>query len=222
MNQPDVAFFDMDHTVLSIDADVSWKNFLVDNGLAPEEDRTKVNYYWHLYIQGRSPVEEFVQFQLREFIGHTLEEMRMLAQCHFEEQLQPNIYPDAQRVILEYQKHTTPTLLLTGTNRIIAEPIAEALRITALLATEPEIIDGRFTGGISGPFLAKKEKLKKAKEYCESIKSSLPRAAFFADSINDVELLESVGFPVAVNPAENLLSVAKARRWKIESWSPGK
>ena len=219
MNQPDVVFFDMDHTVLSIDADVSWKNFLADEGLAPDDDRTKAKYYWNLYIQGRSPVEEFVQFQLREFIGHTLEEMRMLARHHFEKRLHPHIYPEARHVIFDYSENGIPTLLLTGTNRIIAEPVAEALGITALLATEPEIIEERFSGGIIGPFLSKEEKLKKARDHCESIKSSLLRAAFFADSINDLELLESVGFPVAVNPAENLLSVARAQGWRIESWS---
>ena len=39
----DVAFFDMDHTVLDMDCDVSWKYFLADKGLAPPADRTEAD-----------------------------------------------------------------------------------------------------------------------------------------------------------------------------------
>jgi len=37
----------------------------------------------------------------------------------------------------------------------------------------------------------------------------LQRASFFADSINDLELLESVYLPVAINPTGKLLAIAK-------------
>ena len=40
------------------------------------------------------------------------------------------------------------TILLTGTSRIIANPIAKSLGVSRLIATEPEIEDGYFTGRI--------------------------------------------------------------------------
>ena len=55
--KPGVAFFDMDHTIIGIDCSVSWKYFLVDRGLAPEEDRAKADYYWKLYCLGNTPTQ---------------------------------------------------------------------------------------------------------------------------------------------------------------------
>jgi phosphoserine phosphatase len=112
-----------------------------------------------------------------------------------------------------------PTALVTGTNRFLSQPLVDAVGITTLLATEPEIVNGRFTGGIVEPFLLKEGKLLKAREYCQLLQTDLKHTAFFADSINDLEMLTSVGTPVVVNPAEKLLAEAKARRWRIECWS---
>ena len=219
MKELDVVFFDMDHTILAIDCDVSWKKFLIDKGMAPAEDSAKAEYYWDLYCQGRSPVEEFVEFQLREFAGRTPEEMCVLTQRHFDERIRQFIYPEAHRVIEEFSAKAVPTVLVTGTNRFLSQPLVDAVGITTLLATEPEIVNGRFTGGIVGPFLLKQGKLLKAREYCQSLQTDLRHAAFFADSINDLEMLASVGTPVVVNPADMLFEEAKARHWRIESWS---
>ena len=219
MKELDVVFFDMDHTILAIDCDLSWKKFLIDKGMAPAEDSAKAEYYWDLYCQGRSPVEEFVEFQLREFAGRTPEEMCVLTQRHFDERIRQFIYPEAHRVIEEFSAEGVPTVLVTGTNRFLSQPLVDAVGITTLLATEPEIVNGRFTGGIVEPFLLKEGKLLKAREYCQSLQTDLKHAAFFADSINDLEMLASVGTPVAVNPADMLFEEAKARHWRIESWS---
>jgi HAD superfamily phosphoserine phosphatase-like hydrolase len=219
MIRPEVVFFDMDHTILDIDASVLWKKYLCDLGLAPAEDRERVDYFLKLYHQGRTPVEDFVKFQYREFIGRTIEEMRAITYQYFEEHVRPFILPDAQAVVDDSEAHDIPTVLLTGTNRYIAEPIVEAMRITTLLPTEPEIIDGKFTGGYIKPFLIKQAKLQKAREHCHALQTSMERAVFFADSINDLEMLESVGYPVAVNPHENLLKEAQSRGWPVEHWS---
>jgi len=221
-NGIEVVFFDMDHTILGIDCSVSWKKFLADRVLAPPEDRDKADYFWGLYCQGRTPVEDFVRFQYREFIGRTIEEMKTLTQEHFEERIRSFIYPQAQAVINDFRSHGVPTVLITGTNRYIAEPIVEAMRITTLLSTEPEIVEGKFTGRYIKPFLYKQGKLRKAHDYCAILGTTMDRATFFADSINDLEMLESVGYPVAVNPHENLRTVAKARKWRIERWTTKK
>ncbi|MFH1743903.1 MAG: HAD family phosphatase [bacterium] len=220
MFEPDIVFFDMDHTLLDIDCDVSWKYFLADEGLAPEIDRAKADHYLEVYLQGETPIDEFLGFQLCEFIGRTPEEMRSLAERHFSERVEKRIYPKARREIAKFSAEGVPTALLTGTNEIIAEPVARHLGISDLLATELEIIDGRFTGFITGSFLSKEGKLKRALEYCRAKNCSLERTAFYADSVNDLQMLERVGEPIVVNPRQKLLAIAQARNWRIEQWSP--
>ena len=218
-HQVDVAFFDMDHTILGIDCSVSWKYYLEARGLAPKGSGTKADYYWGLYCVGKTPVDEFVDFQYREFIGKTPEEMLDMTRQHFDERIAKYIYPQAQQVLNDYRAKNIPTALVTGTNRYIAQPIIEAMGITTLLPTKPEIIDGVFSGGYIKPFLFKQGKILAAQQYCEKLGTSMDRAAFYADSINDVEMLECVGFPVVVNPSEILEPIAKKRQWPIEKWS---
>ena len=41
----------------------------------------------------------------------------------------------------------------------------------------------------------------------------------YADSASDLPMLESVGFPVAVNPEPKLATIARRRGWHVEHWS---
>ena len=209
----------MDHTILNIDAEVSWKHFLADEGLAPEASRTEADHHWRLYIEGRANVEEYLRFQLREFVGRTVEDMQDLGRRHYDKHLKTAINPEARRLVTLYRRKNIPTVLLTGSNLILSQPIADELGTVALLGTEPEIIDGCFTGKIVGSYVSSYGKRNKAHEFCAGRAVGLHEAAFFADSINDLPLLESVGFPVVVNPGKNLLSVAQTRNWPVKQWT---
>jgi len=145
--------------------------------------------------------------------------MQALARCHFDRRIMAAIYPDARRMITFFKKKNIPVVLLTGSNQILSQPVADELGVNALLSTAAEVLEGCFTGRIVGSYLSKKEKLNKALEFCEGQPASLTEAAFFADSINDLPLLECVGFPVLINPANNLLSVAKTHNWPVEHWT---
>ena len=99
MKTPAVYFFDMDHTLINNDCDVSWKQFAVRHNLAPESDLAEADRYFDDYNAGTLDVEEFYLFQFREFIGKTPEEMRPLAELHFEEYVRPHIYPEARKLV---------------------------------------------------------------------------------------------------------------------------
>lgn len=214
----ELAIFDMDHTVVETDCDVSWKYYLVEQGLAPLEHRQEADRFFDLYHQGKTPVSEFILFQLSEFVDCTVAEMRAIADHHFNERVKQYVYPDAKRLIHRFNAEGVSTVMLTGSNRIIAEPVARYLGIDKLIATEPEIINGQFTGRIDGQFLMKEAKLDLAFHHASSRNISLDQVAYYADSITDVPLLEKVGNPVVINPKAELLFKAKANNWQIETW----
>ncbi len=214
----EIAIFDMDHTVLGIDCDHSWKYFLADEGFAPLAHRDEADRFLDLYHKGRTPINEFIEFQLSEFAGRSIAEIRTIADKHFEQRVKKLIYLQARNVIDKFNHDEIDTILLTGTNRIIANPIAKSLDVSRLIATEPEIEDGYFTGRIDGPFLMKEVKFKSAKDLCSERNIDLDRVTYFADSITDVPLLEKVGYPVVINPRKDMLSIAKANQWQIKYW----
>ncbi len=217
-NRLDIVFFDMDYTVLENDCDVLWKNFLADKKVAPESDRERALYYLDLHHRGVLPVTEYTEFQWKEFAGKTPQEMQKLAQYHFDNYVREYIYPDAVEEIRTYRDQNIPVVLLTGTNRVTAAPIAEALD-TELIATDLEIVNATFTGKLSGKFLIKENKVLMAEEYCQQRRTSLDRAAFYGDSINDAVLLGRVAQATVVNPKNNLLELAKQKNWRIVYWS---
>ncbi|MBD3290724.1 HAD-IB family phosphatase [candidate division KSB1 bacterium] len=219
MSKLDIVFFDMDYTVLENDCDVLWKNFLADEKIAPESDRERALYYLDLHHRGVLPVAEYTEFQWKEFAGKTPQQMEQLSQRHFEEYVRPFIYPGAVKEIQKYRQQNIPVVILTGTNRVTAAPIAAALD-TDLIATDLEIVNGKFTGKLAGRFLIKENKVLMAEEYCRKrLDTSPDRAAFYGDSINDAILLDKVAQATVVNPKNNLLELAKEKNWRVVYWS---
>jgi len=214
----ELAIFDMDHTVMSIDCDHSWKYFLVEEGLASPANRDEADRFLDLYHQGHTPINEFIEFQLNEFAGQSIAEIRTIADKHFKQQVRKHVFSQARNEIDKFNYNKIDTILLTGTNRIIAEPIAKSLGVCKLIATEPHIKDGYFTGRVYGPVLMKQAKLKSAKDICLKMNIDLNKVTYFADSITDVPLLLEVGYPVVVNPKSDLLLFAKTNKWQIKNW----
>ena len=84
-----------------------------------------------------------------------------------------------------------------------------------ILATEPEQIDGQYTGSITDTPCFKEGKVVRLNRWLAENRETLEGSYFYSDSINDLPLLEGVSFPVAVNPDERLTAVAKEQGWPI-------
>ena len=213
---PEVYFFDMDHTLIDNDCDVSWKDFMVAEKLAPPEALKTAADFYQTYLAGRLDPKAFTSFQLNEFIGHTEPEMTALCKKHFEVMVKPKIYPEAERLARDTIAARHMTVLLTATNRMIAKPLADYFGIPRIVATELETdANGCYTGRFSGVYAAAEGKLAKAEEFCRENGLSLKTAACYGDSINDRFLLDAAGFPFVVNPGMELKKLAIEKGWKI-------
>jgi len=215
MSAPEIYFFDMDHTLQNNDSDVSWKQFLIHIGVAPADAIQKVDFFFDEYQKGRLLPQEFIQFQLTEFIGKTPAEMQPLIERHFQEYSRPHIYPAGQKLVADLKATGKPRVLLTSTNRFVAAPFARELGFDDLVATELELVDGRFTGRFVGEYCAEKGKIAWAGDYCRKRGLTLRQAAYYGDSLADRFILEAVGFPYAVNPAPQLRELACQNGWPI-------
>lgn len=214
-NMPKIYFFDMDHTLIDNDCDVSWKSFVVEQELAPADALERATFYYYQYVDGKLDINDFMDFQLKEFIGKTEAEMEKLVRLHFEMWVKKTIYADAEAEVKRVQARGKPTVLLSATNRVIARPVAEYFGFDACLATELELKDGRYTGKLAGEYALGAGKIGMAREYCESLNLSLNDAAYYGDSVNDFPILKAVGFPVAANPCSELEAGAIEHNWPI-------
>lgn len=213
---PQFYFFDMDHTLIDNDCDVSWKDFMVAEKLATPEALITAADFYQTYLEGRLDPDAFTRFQLNEFIGHTEEEMLELSQKHFAVMVKSRIYPEAESLVRSTITAGHLVVLLTATNRIIAKPLADYLGISQIIATELELNNyKRYTGKFSGVYAAAQGKVVLAQKFCIDNQLSIKHAAYYGDSINDRFILDNVGFPFVVNPDSELNKLAIEKGWKI-------
>jgi putative phosphoserine phosphatase/1-acylglycerol-3-phosphate O-acyltransferase len=105
---------------------------------------------------------------------------------------------------------TTPVDMIT--------PFAEAMGFDAVIATVYETRDERYTGRLYDGFVWGTGKLKAVRAWCKDEGIDLDDCHACSDSVFDIPLLASVGWPHAVNPDPSLTVIATARRWPIEHW----
>ena len=108
----------------------------------------------------------------------------------------------------------------TATNRFVTEPIAREFGVAHLLATEPQQLNGAFTGKVVDIPCFREGKVQRLEAWLKNQKidrPSIERSWFYSDSHNDLYLMEWVSDPVAVDPDPQLTQVAQARGWPILS-----
>jgi HAD superfamily hydrolase (TIGR01490 family) len=210
-----LVLFDLDNTLLSGDTDVEWLDFLIDEGVLPQSARQENAEMDRRYRSGQADALAYVRFYLRFYPPHELPTLRAWRATFFEQRIRPRMLPAARELV---QKNKQPLVaIITATNRFLTEPIAAAFGIEHLMATEPQIVDGRFTGDIVGSPCMREGKIEHLNKWLAARGQSLrdfPQSWFYSDSINDRPLLERVTHPVAVDPDSRLAEIVRQRGWR--------
>ncbi len=210
---PQLFLFDMDHTLIDNDCDLSWKTFLVNRGMAPKESLVIADKYYEAYLKGELNESEFITFQLAEFNNRCRSDMETLASEHFSEVVQPKIYEKGMELVREIQAVSIPIAIETATNSVVASPVSEYFGIETVLATEITEIDHSFRASISGHYNCGTGKIISATQFCSERGIDLSQVAYFGDSLSDIPLLSNVGFPVVTNGSTEMLEIAFERGW---------
>jgi HAD superfamily hydrolase (TIGR01490 family) len=220
MEKPVIRFWDMDHTLLDNDCDVSWKLFLIGKKIAPEDDLALMEKFWKQYEEGRLDPESFNAFQLREFIDRTPGEMKPLAREHFESHIKSRAYPRALTMVREQQKAGDVTCMITATNGVVSTPVAEFFGFEHFISTSLELAGGRYTGRIAGRYCVGEGKIAYMEEFCARFNISISQVYYYGDSVADIPVFKAVGHPVAVNPMPPLRELAGKSGWPVIDMSP--
>jgi HAD superfamily hydrolase (TIGR01490 family) len=213
-----LVLFDLDNTLLSGDTDVEWLEFLIDEGVVPQSARQENAEMDRRYRSGQADALEYVRFYLRSYPPHELPTLQAWRSSFLEQRIRPRMLAAGRRLIQEQKQHLVA--IITATNRFLTEPIAAGFGIQHLMATEPQIVDGRFTGDIVGAPCMREGKIEHLNKWLAARGQSLrefPQSWFYSDSINDLPLLERVTHPVAVDADRRLAEIARQRGWRTVS-----
>ncbi len=126
------------------------------------------------------------------------------------------IYEEADRL---FKKYKSEGKILIAVDAGISELYNEFLKIYKfdyIFVSKMEYKDGVSTGKLDGEPCSNKYKYETIKNLIENkLQGSLKDAIFYANSHNDIPLLEHVGKPITVNPNKKLLKKAKKENWPI-------
>lgn len=213
-----LAIFDLDNTLLGGDSDYLWGMFLVENNLVDGDHYARENErFYREYDEGTLDIFEFLQFSLKPLSENSPELLQELRERFMQEQIEPIILQAGRDLIKKHEKSGDVMLIITATNSFVTSPIAESLGIEHLIATEPEIVDGRYTGKVAGEPSYREGKVNRLQTWLQQHNQALEGSSFYSDSHNDIPLLELVDNPVAVDPDRALTQHATVKGWPIIS-----
>ena len=213
------AFFDLDRTLIP-----GSSLFLLARGLY-ERDMFRVRdllrFGWgQLMFQLRGEqvrrVTKYRESTLDFVTGRSRSELIEWGREIAEERILPRVYEDIVRVIEGHKERGYQTYLVTAAPIELAETLAEALGMDGAAGTVAEVDDaGFYTGRLVGDPMHGPVKAKAVAELAAEKGLDLAECAAYSDSINDLPLLESVGYPHAVNPEGELRRVAMREGWPV-------
>jgi HAD superfamily hydrolase (TIGR01490 family) len=216
-----LVLFDLDNTLLSGDSDHEWGNFLISKNLVDAASYKASNEaFFAQYKLGTLDIYEYSAFSFKPLAEHTMDELKTLHAEFMENIIHPMIGQKARDLVSAHRAQGHTLMVITATNSFITRPIVKEFGITHLIATEPRLIDGRFTNEIEGTPCFQDGKVVRLEQWLKTNQATLEGSIFYSDSINDLALMEKVGTAVAVDPDDKLRLIAKDNGWKIISLLP--
>ncbi|SFF51455.1 HAD-superfamily subfamily IB hydrolase, TIGR01490 [Fontimonas thermophila] len=212
-----LAVFDLDNTLLAGDSDYLWGRYLVEHGLVDGDTYARENErFYREYQAGTLDIHAYAAFALQALVDGDLDMLRALRARFVAERIAPIVAPGARALLERHRRDGDCLLITTATHRFVVEPIAELLGVEHLLATEPEIVDGRYTGRIAGIPNFQSGKVLRLRQWLAD-RPACTHMSCYSDSHNDIPLLELADRPVAVDPDPVLAALARARGWPVIS-----
>jgi HAD superfamily hydrolase (TIGR01490 family) len=215
-----LALFDLDLTLLPIDSDHAWGEFVIALGWVDAAQFRRGNdAFYAQYRQGSLDIDAYIAFATTPLRERTASELDGARVRFMREVIEPALRREALELVESHRERGDRLAIVTSTNDFITAPIAAAFGIDALIATGLERdAAGAITGRIAGvPAFREGKAVRVGQWLAESGSgwSDFERISVYSDSLNDLPLLERATDPVATNPSPELEALAEARRWRI-------
>lgn len=213
-----LALFDLDHTLLPLDSDHEWGEFLARVGAVDGDAyRARNDAFFAQYNAGVLDPVEYLEFALGTLAGFPRHELEALHARYMREVIEPAIKPQAIKLVREHQEAGDLVAIITATNHYITAPIAAAFGVEHHIAAMPERDpEGNLTGRLAGTPTSGPGKITHMHAWLERLGQpfgSFGRSHFYSDSHNDIPLLSIVSHPVATNPSAALATHAREQGW---------
>lgn len=214
-----LCLFDLDDTLLPLDSDHAWGEFVISLGWVDESSFRRANdEFFAQYQAGQLDVHGYIEFATRPLRERPADELAAAHRLFMQRVIEPQLRDSARDLVRTHQASGDRVALVTATNDFVTAPIAAAFGIESLIAVQLERdARGSISGRIEGTPSYREGKVRRVEEWLAAQGLSwadCERITVYSDSLNDLPLLEKATDPVATNPSPALLSVARERGWR--------
>lgn len=207
------AFFDFDGTII---ATHSVKDMFIERLLSGEvgsQEIFDIGAMLPRYFLKADSFKDAMAASIRNLEGMHEEKLIRLGDKVSRKRLSAEIYPEVRAMIRAHQRKGHTVAIVSSATRYQIEPLAAKLGIAHILCTELEVVNGKFTGEMTGEPCYSDNKVVAVRDFARKRRISLKRSYFYSDGAEDVSLLDAVGHPVVINPDSKLAAVAKRNGW---------
>jgi HAD superfamily phosphoserine phosphatase-like hydrolase len=218
------AAFDLEHTILSSNVVTSYA-WLATRRLPRDE---KLRFAAQLVAEAptllkldRRDRSDFLRSFYRRYEDAPARQLAEDSVEHFNQLLMAKAYPAALRRVREHRKLGHRTVLITGALDFVVEPLAPLFDDIVCTRMSTVVDDDgitRYTGQMTDVPPTGESRAQALLDYAAANDFDVAQAIAYADATSDLSMLETVGFPVAVNPEARLAALARKRGWLVEHW----
>jgi len=213
-----VAFFDLDNTILRINSGEALLRRAYKNGIL--STWKLINAYCLAVIHKLHLIDplKIIEIISSWLAGLSVNDIEKLCIELVEKDLIPAIRPEIINEIKMHKEQGAQVVILSSAIDPICFRMAKHLEMNAVICSELEVVNHHYTGRPKDRFCYKEEKLNRLIQYLHANNYTREDSYYFADSIDDLPVLLSVGHAVCINPDKSPEKIAREHNWVIHKW----
>lgn len=151
------------------------------------------------------------------YSGMDADNLKEQAPVCYAQYIKPRLFSEGLELLKTYRRDGVKIVLVTGGIDSIMRPLAAFLGAECIAPGLDEL-NGILTGAIIPAPLSGQRKANAIHVHAAENGVDLAQSYALGDSISDLQMLECVGHPIAVNPDGRLAKIATERGWRKERW----
>jgi len=212
------SFFDLDGTLTKGYMITKFAKHLMEAGLFPKNGYSKIDSLKNLFLRKEMTYREIAvklpEIYASSLKGNNIDEVNREATVFVEKIKKNNLYPYSKN-LTTLMKSYGLTIGVSGSPLEVVKIIGKYFEFDLSYGTEVEVKDKIYTGRLKRNLIAKEGKETIFKTIMKQKKIDLSNSFGFGDTAQDLAFLSKVGNPIAVNPSQELLKIAKSNSWTI-------
>ncbi len=215
-----IALFSLEHTVLRGNLDALWCGFLAADALVDADHAVQIA---RMQANPLTGAKDWAAMGLTVLTGHSAGHWLRLRERFLRGHVLPRIETGVRDLMRKQREFGDTVVLMSSSNRLVAEPVAQSLQVHDLICTEVQDAQGVLTGLPNGQLNVGITKVAHLRLWMQTQRRASPVQAeyaladsvFFGSSIEDLPLFDTLGKRLVLQPDSSLAKLAVQRGWSV-------